>query len=92
MTKLADNPVRLPPRNARKPKRIRVKISTGLAGNRTLYNYYTFHFYGKRPKRGDKVRIKGGQYKGRLCEVTRGWSLYRGETFLAERAYPKGWT
>lgn len=85
-------PTELPPRNERKPKRIRVKIATGRKGTRTLYTYHTYHIYGKRPKRGDKVRIKAGVYAERLALVSRRHSLYRGATYLAERAIPKAWT
>lgn len=85
-------PVELPPRGERKPKRIRVKVCTGHSGKRPLYNRCTYHVFGKRPKRGDKVRIKAGVYEGRVVEVSRRWSLYRGATYLAERSFPKAWT
>lgn len=76
----------LPPRSQRKPKRIRVRPHR--YGNSTL----TYHIYGKRPKRGTFVRIHGGLYDGLLGTVSWRWSLYRGATYLAQIAHPKGWT
>lgn len=82
------HPEALPPRNERKPKRIVVKVTTGRKHARRL----TYHVYGKRPKRGDKVRIKAGVYAGRLCTVARRWSLFRGATYLVELSHPKDWS
>lgn len=88
---------KLPPRRLRKAKRIKVglgsKASYGFSGNRYVgyRRVLTYHVYGRRPRRGEKVRIRAGLYKGDLGTVTRRHSFWRGYTYLAEIVKPKEW-
>lgn len=85
---IPQRPTALPPRNERKPKRIRVRVTKGYRRQRVL----TYHIYGKRPKRGDKVRIKAGIFAGRLGTVSWRWSCFRGTTYLVKHAFPTEWS
>lgn len=75
----------LPPMNERKPKRIKVRIATRPY---TRPQILTYHIYGPRPRRGDKVRICDGYYKGRVVTVHRRHSFWRGYTYKAKLVKP----
>lgn len=74
----------LPAKRERKPKRIKVRPG---GSSRVL----TYHIYGKRPKRGARVRIRAGMYDGDLGIVKWRFSLYRGATYRVEPARIKEW-